>query len=79
METPFQIHSYSNYVQLIKVALRHAPISSQEPSLLCVVIITASIKLSYEIFTVYHSPYSVSKFKPRPSECGENGWKHFWG
>ena len=44
-----------------------------EPSFLCVAVITASTKLSSEIFAVQHSPCIVSKFEPgRPSELGEN-------
>ena len=46
---------------------------------MCVGIITASTKLSGEIFAVQHSPYAVSKFElRRPSERGENGWEHFF-
>ena len=45
----------------------------------CVGIITASTKLSGEIFAVRHSSYAVSKFElRRPSERGENGWEHFF-
>ena len=51
---------------------------SGELSFLCVVIITASTKLSGEIFVVRHSPCAVSKFEHgRPSECEEIGWEHF--
>ena len=54
------------------------PISLGGPFLLCVDVITASTKLSGEIFAVRHSPYAVSKFEfRRPSERGENGWEHF--
>ena len=50
-----------------------------KPSFLCVAVITASMKLSGEIFTVRHSPCAVSKFElGRPSERGENGWEHFF-
>ena len=38
------------------------PISLGGPFLLCVGVITASMKLSGEIFAVRHSPYAVSKF-----------------
>ena len=55
------------------------PILPGGPSLLRVVVITAFTKLSGEIFTVRYSPYAVSKFEfGRPSERGENGWKHFF-
>ena len=54
------------------------PISLGGPFLVCVGIITASMKLSGGIFAVRHNPYAVSKFEPRrPSEHGENGWEHF--
>ena len=54
------------------------PISLGGPFLLCVGVIMASMKLSGEIFAVWHSPYAVSKFElHRPSERGENGWKDF--
>ena len=53
------------------------PISSGGPSFVCVAVITASMKLSGEIFAVQHSPCAVSKFElGRPSERGENGWEH---
>ena len=40
------------------------------PFFLCVGIITASTKLSGEIFADRHSPYAVSKFElRRPSKC----------
>ena len=55
------------------------PISLGGPFLLCVGVITASTKLSSEIFAVRHSLYAVSKFELcRPSERGENGWEHFF-
>ena len=55
------------------------PISLRGLSLLCVVVITASMKLSGEIFKVRHSPYAVSKFEfGKPSKQGENGWEHLW-
>ena len=55
------------------------PISLGGPFFLCVGVITASTKLSGEIFAVRHSPYVVSKFElRRPSERGENGWEHFF-
>ena len=55
------------------------PISSGGPSFVCVAVITASMKLSGEIFAVQHSPYPVSKFElGRPSKHGENGWEHFF-
>ena len=55
------------------------PISSRGPSFLSVAIISASMKLSAEIFAVWHSPYPVSKFElGRPSERRENGWEHFF-
>ena len=55
------------------------PILLGWPFFLCVGIITASTKLSGEIFAVRHSPYAVSKFElRRPSERGENGWEHFF-
>ena len=55
------------------------PISLGGPFFLCVGVITASTKLSGEIFAVQRSPYAVSKFDlRRPSECGENGWEHFF-
>ena len=64
---------------LIKAALRHAAHFVRENLLfLCLAVITASMKLSGEIFAVQHSPYAVSKFElGRPSERGENGWEHF--
>ena len=68
MEAPFQFHRYSNYVQLIKAALRHAAHFVERTFFLCVVI-SASTKLSVEIFAVWHSLYPVSKFElGRPSE-----------
>ena len=55
------------------------PISLRGPSFFCVVIITACMKLSSEIFAVWHSPYPVNKFElSRPSEHKENGWEHFF-
>ena len=78
MEASFQFRSYSNYVQLIKAALRHAAHFVGRAFFLCVGVIRASTKLSGEIFAVRHSPYAVSKFElRRPSERGENGWEHF--
>ena len=54
------------------------PISSGGP-FVSVTVITASRKLSGEIFAVQHSPYVVSKFEfRRPSERRENGWEHFF-
>ena len=55
------------------------PISSRGSFFLNVVVISASMKLSAEIFAVQHSPYPVSKFElGRPSKHGENGWEHFF-
>ena len=55
------------------------PFRPREPSFLCLAVITASMKLSGEIFAVQHSSYAVSKFElGRPSERGENGWEHFF-
>ena len=75
----FQFRSYSNYEQLIKAALYHAAhFVGKTFSSLCSRV-TASTKLSSEIFAVRHSPYAVSKFElRRPSERGENGWEHFY-
>ena len=54
------------------------PILSRGPSLLCVVI-SASMKLSSEIFALQYSPYAVSKFEiSRPTKRGENGWEHIF-
>ena len=54
------------------------PILLGGPFLRYVVAITASTKLSGEIFAVQQSPYAVSKFDlDRPSEHGENSWEHF--
>ena len=37
------------------------------------------MKLSGEIFAVWHSFYAVSKFElDRPRERGENNWEHFF-
>ena len=61
-------------MQLIKVALHHVAILLGVLFFPCVGVITASMKLSSEIFAVRHSPYAVSKFElRRPSEDGENG------
>ena len=66
-------------MQLIQAALCHAAHFVGRTFFLCVGVITASTKLSGEIFAVQHSPYAVSKFDlHRPSERGENGWEHFF-
>ena len=55
------------------------PFRLRGPSLLCVAVISAYIKLFAEIIAVWHSPYPVSKFElGRPSDCRENGWEHFF-
>ena len=55
------------------------PFHPRGPSLLCVAVITASMKLSGEICAVQHGSYAVNKFElGRPSERGENGWEHFF-
>ena len=53
------------------------PILLCGPSLLCIVVITASMKRDIRSLA-YVVPTHVSKFElSRPSEHGENGWKHF--
>ena len=64
---------------LIKVAPHHAAHFIERTFFFCVAIILASMKLSGEIFAVQRTSYAVSKFElGRPSECGENGWEHFF-
>ena len=66
-------------VMLIKAVLCHAAhFCPRGPSVLCVTVITASMKLSSEIFAVRHSPYPVSKFElGRPNEHGEHFFECF--